>query len=84
MKRVYIFSKGNMRLIRRLINKAAKFALLENAPCISLKHFARAAPKVSRDACKSFNPFDTDTKKLKIIEPPEDVGWENYLAAKGD
>ncbi|EDM56201.1 putative transposition protein [Vibrio parahaemolyticus AQ3810] len=67
-----------------MINKAAKFALLENAPCISLKHFARAAPKVSRDACKSFNPFDTDTKKLKIIEPPEDVGWENYLAAKGD
>ncbi|NCG70102.1 transposase, partial [Vibrio parahaemolyticus] len=35
-------------------------------------------------ACKSFNPFDTDIKKLKIIEPPEDVGWENYLAAKGD
>ena len=84
MKRVYVFSKGNMRLIRRLINKAAKFALLENAPCISLKHFSRAAPKVSRDACESFNPFDADIKKLRIIEPPEDVGWENYLAAKGD
>ncbi|ENH2496348.1 TniB family NTP-binding protein [Vibrio parahaemolyticus] len=84
MKRVYVFSKGNMRLIRRLINKAAKFALLENAPCISLTHFTLAAPKVSRDACESFNPFEVDIKQLKIIEPSDDVGWENYLAAKGD
>lgn len=84
MKRVYVFSMGNMRLIRRLINKAAKFALLENAPCISLTHFALAAPKVSRDACELFNPFEVDIKQLKIIEPSDDVGWENYLAAKGD
>ncbi len=84
MKRVYVFSKGNMRLIRRLINKAAKFALLENAPCISLTHFSLAAPRVSRDACESFNPFEVDSKQLKIIEPSDNVGWENYLAAKED
>ena len=82
MKRIYVFSKGNMRLIRRLINKAAKFALIENAQCITIDHFSRAAPKVSREACVDVNPFVAELKTLKIIEPSEDVGWENYLAAQ--
>ncbi|MBV7297705.1 TniB family NTP-binding protein [Enterovibrio paralichthyis] len=84
MKRIYVFSKGNMRLIRRLINKASKLALIDGSQHISLQHLSLAAPKVSRGACALVNPFIVDIKKLKVVEPPIDVGWENYLSSKID
>lgn len=79
MHRIYYFSKGNMRRIRKLINRASKYALEDGALRIELHHFEKAAPKVSRNACEHFNPFTESLSKLKIIEPDKDVGWENYL-----
>jgi len=79
MMRIYAFSKGNMRRIRKLINRASKYALEDNALRIELHHFEKAAPKVSKNACEHFNPFTVQLSKLKIIEPEKDVGWENYL-----
>lgn len=81
MMRIYAFSKGNMRRIRKLINRAAKYALEDNALRIELHHFEKAAPKVSRNACERFNPFTVSLSKLKIVEPDKDVGWDNYLHA---
>lgn len=79
MKRLYAFSKGNLRRIRKLVNRASRSALAEGDNYISLTHFAKAAPKVSRDSCIPVNPFTASLEKLKIEHPPEDTGWENYM-----
>lgn len=79
MKRIYVFSKGNMRRIRRLINRASRLAINEGQESLLLKHFEKVAPKVSRDACTPHNPFSIPVDRLKIEHPPENVGWENYL-----
>ncbi|WP_348236103.1 TniB family NTP-binding protein [Vibrio parahaemolyticus] len=79
MKRMYAFSQGNLRRIRKLINRASRLALRDNSRCILLEHFAKAAPKVSRAACETKNPFKVELNELKIKHPPTDIGWENYL-----
>ncbi|HHF0482168.1 TPA: transposase, partial [Vibrio antiquarius] len=79
MKRVHVFSKGNMRRIRKLINRASRLAINEGQESLLLKHFEKAALKVSRDACTPNNPFSIPVDELKIEHPPENVGWENYL-----
>ncbi|WP_373939230.1 TniB family NTP-binding protein [Vibrio kanaloae] len=79
MKRIYAFSQGNLRRIRKLINRSSRLALRDNSNKILLEHFAKAAPKVSRAACEKQNPFRADVNKLIIKQPPKDVGWENYL-----
>ncbi|NOH95591.1 TniB family NTP-binding protein [Vibrio sp. 99-70-13A1] len=79
MKRTYVFSNGNLRRIRKLINRATRIALREGATKILLEHFAEAAPKVSKAACAKKNPFIEPINALKIKHPPIDVGWKNYL-----
>lgn len=79
MKRIYAFSRGNLRRIRKLINRSTRLALRDNASKILLKHFATAAPKVSKAACAEQNPFQVEESMLKIQHPPKEVGWENYL-----
>ncbi|WP_411061019.1 TniB family NTP-binding protein [Vibrio chagasii] len=79
MKRIYAFSQGNLRRIRKLINRASRLALRDHSNKVALKHFAKAAPKVSQVACENLNPFEVTVKELKINHPPQDIGWENYL-----
>lgn len=79
MKRIYAFSQGNLRRIRKLINRSSRLALRDNSNKILLEHFAKAAPKVSRTACEKQNPFVVNVHKLNIKQPPKDIGWENYL-----
>lgn len=79
MKRIYAFSQGNLRRIRKLINRSARLALRDNSNKILLEHFARAAPKVSKAACEKQNPFRVKVSELKFKHPPRDIGWENYL-----
>ncbi|WP_282066405.1 TniB family NTP-binding protein [Vibrio rotiferianus] len=81
MKRIYAFSDGNLRRIRRLINRASRYAQIANSSKILLSHFAKAAPKISKSACEEQNPFDAEVNvsKLKLKQPPEDIGWENYF-----
>ncbi|MBY8168090.1 TniB family NTP-binding protein [Vibrio fluvialis] len=79
MKRIYAFSQGNLRRIRKLINRSSRLALRDNSNKILLEHFAIAAPKVSKAACEKQNPFRVNVNELKIKQPPKDVGWENYL-----
>ncbi|WP_413113346.1 TniB family NTP-binding protein [Thaumasiovibrio sp. DFM-14] len=79
MKRIYAFSHGNLRRIRKLINRASRLALRDNSSRILLEHFANAAPKVSKAACEKQNPFKVKVNKLRIEHPPKDIGWENYL-----
>lgn len=79
MMRIYAFSKGNMRRIRKLINRASKYALEDSALRIEIHYFIKAAPKVSRNACEHFNPFSISLSELKIVEPDKDVGWDNYI-----
>jgi Cdc6-like AAA superfamily ATPase len=80
MKRIYAFSQGNLRRIRKLINRSSRLALRDNSNKILLKHFAKAAPKVSRAACEKQNPFRVNVNELTIKQPPKDIGWENYLS----
>ncbi len=79
MKRIYAFSQGNLRRIRKLINRSSRLALRDNSNKILLEHFAKAAPKVSRAACEKQNPFRVNVNELNIKQPPKDIGWENYL-----
>ncbi|MHA2940393.1 TniB family NTP-binding protein [Vibrio sp. RC27] len=79
MKRIYAFSQGNLRRIRKLINRSSRLALRDNSNKIQLEHFAKAAPKVSKAACEKQNPFRINVNELSIIQPPKDIGWENYL-----
>lgn len=79
MKRIYAFSQGNLRRIRKLINRSSRLALRDNSNKILLEHFAKAAPKVSGAVCAKQNPFQVDVNKLIIKQPPKDIGWENYL-----
>ncbi|MGX9416374.1 TniB family NTP-binding protein [Vibrio sp. RC27] len=79
MKRIYAFSHGNLRRIRKLINRSSRLALRDNSNKILLQHFAKAAPKVSKAACEKQNPFQVKVSELKIQHPPEDIGWGNYL-----
>ncbi|WP_318425147.1 TniB family NTP-binding protein [Photobacterium leiognathi] len=80
MKRIYAFSQGNLRRIRKLINRASKLAERDNSNTILMKHFSEAAPKVSNVACKKQNPFQVKISKLRLTHPPENIGWENYLS----
>lgn len=79
MKRIYAFSQGNLRRIRKLINRSSRLALRDNSNKILLEHFAKAAPKVSRAACEKQNPFQVKVSELQFKHPPRDIGWENYL-----
>ncbi|MCY9844540.1 TniB family NTP-binding protein [Vibrio caribbeanicus] len=79
MKRIYAFSKGNLRRIRKLINRSTRLALRDKSNKILLEHFAEAAPKVSRAACEKHNPFQVKVSELHLEHPPRDIGWENYL-----
>jgi len=80
MKRIYAFSQGNLRRIRKLINRSSRLALRDDSNKILLEHFAKAAPKVSRVACEKQNPFRVKVNELTIKQPPKDIGWENYLS----
>lgn len=80
IKRLYAFSRGNLRRIRKLVNRSTRIALRDNSNKILLEHFAKAAPKVSRAACEKQNPFKVKVSKLQFDHPPKDIGWENYLS----
>ncbi len=82
-RRLYAYSNGNFRKLKNLLNDAYKAALENGDRCISQKRLAESASQRNSDMTKATNPFILPMDKLKISEPGEFVGWDDYNHGKG-
>lgn len=81
--RLYSYSSGNFKKLKNLLNEAYRTALENGERCISLKILAETASQRSSVITKTNNPFLLPMDKLKISEPGEYVGWDDYNHGKG-
>jgi type II secretory pathway predicted ATPase ExeA len=82
-RRLYAYSSGNFRKLKNLLNDAYKAALENGELSISQKRLAETASQRSSVITKTNNPFLLPMDKLKISEPGEYVGWDDYTQGKG-
>ncbi|MDX1539585.1 TniB family NTP-binding protein [Arsukibacterium sp.] len=82
-RRLYSYSSGNFRKLKNLLNEAFKAALENGERSISQKRLAETASQRSSVITETNNPFLLPIEKLKISEPGEYVGWDDYNQGKG-
>ncbi len=81
-RRLYAYSSGNFRKLKNLLNDAYKDALENGESNISQKRLAETASQRNSAVTKTNNPFLLPMDKLKISEPGQFVGWDDYNHGK--
>lgn len=82
-RRLYAYSCGNFRKLKNLLNDAYKNVLESGESNISQKCLAETASQRNSFITKTNNPFLLPMDKLKILEPGEFVGWDDYNHGTG-
>ncbi|KRS20744.1 hypothetical protein AAY72_12295 [Alishewanella sp. WH16-1] len=80
--RLYMYCGGSCRKLKGLLNIAFEKALISAERKITLARLASTASTINPKLDKDTNPFLLDFSKIKIIEPKENVGWEDYHDGK--
>ena len=80
--RLYMYCEGSCRKLRSLLDIAFEKTLISGESKISLARLASTASFIDSELDKDTNPFLIDSSKIKIKEPDEKVGWEDYHDGK--
>lgn len=81
--RLYAYSHGNFRRLKNLLNDVYKASLEKGELHVSSQRLAEVALSRNKDFTKSTNPFSLPLSNVKITEPGEYVGWDDYNHGKG-
>lgn len=80
--RLYMYCEGSCRKLKVLLDTAFEKALISGESKISLTRLANTASAIDSELDKDKNPFLLDSSNIKIKEPDENVGWEDYHDGK--
>lgn len=80
--RLYMYCEGSCRKLRGLLDVVFEQTLISGEGKISLARLASTASFLDPELDKATNPFLIDSSEIKIKEPDEKVGWEDYHDGK--
>lgn len=81
--RLYAYSSGNLRKLKNLLNYAYKTALEHGELYINANRLVEAAFSCNSAITKDNNPFSLPIDKVKITEPGDYIGWDDYNHGQG-